>query len=223
MKNQIGILLVLLVTLAGRAQVTNLTVNTAVGTTVPDGSLVGLASSANVSGMSGSITNVTVNLNITGGFNGDLYCYLLSPQNTMIVLLNRVGLNSTNPFSYDDAGMNITLSAAGLNNIHNYQDYAGYSTLINNGSVWAPDQRDVDPQTNVLSAFDTPSGNNFNALNGSDPNGAWTLFIADVSGGGTSTLVSWGLTVVTVPEPQTWALLGGGLAAFSWLIRGRRR
>lgn len=223
MKNQIGILLVSLVALTGSAQVTNLTVNTSVGTSVPDGSLVGLSSSANVSGMSGGITNVTVSLNITGGFNGDLYCYLLSPQNSMIVLLNRVGLSSSSPISYDDAGMNITLSAAGLYNIHNYQDYAGYSTLINNGSVWAPDRRDIDPQS-VASSFDAaPNGNNFDALNGSDPNGAWTLFIADVSGGGTSTLVSWGLTVVTVPEPQTWALLGGGLAAFGWLRLRRQR
>jgi hypothetical protein len=40
--------------------------------------------------------------------------------------------------------------------------------------------------------------------------GNWTLFIADLSAGGQSTLVSWGLTIVTVPEPQAWMMIGGG-------------
>jgi hypothetical protein len=37
-----------------------------------------------------------------------------------------------------------------------------------------------------------------------------------------SSLVSWGLTVVTVSEPQTWTILGGGLAA-GWLLIRRRK
>ncbi len=47
-------------------------------------------------------------------------------------------------------------------------------------------------------------------------------FNGDLSGGGQSTLVSWGLTVVTVPEPQTWTILGGGLTGF-WLLARKRR
>jgi hypothetical protein len=40
----------------------------------------------------------------------------------------------------------------------------------------------------------------------------WTLFVADLSGGDTHTLSSWGLTLtgVPVPEPGTAALLPGG-------------
>jgi subtilisin-like proprotein convertase family protein len=53
------------------------------------------------------------------------------------------------------------------------------------------------------------------------PNGQWTLFIADLSAGGTSTLVSWGLTVVTVPEPQTWAMVAGGLGMLALRRRAR--
>ena len=212
----------LLAALAGRAQVTNLTVNTTVNTNIPDGSAVGVTSSANVSGMFGHITNVTVTLDITGGFNGDLYCYLLAPNSSMIVLLNRVGMGSSNPFGYSNAGFNITLAAAGYN-IH---DYNNNSPSFSSGRLigtWAPDRRIIDPDS-IASPFDAaPTGNNFDSLNGLNPNGEWTLFIADLSGDNQSTLVSWGLTVVTVPEPQTWALLGGGLVALGWTLRNRRR
>ena len=53
------------------------------------------------------------------------------------------------------------------------------------------------------------------SFNGLDPNGTWTLFIADVSGGDQSTLVSWELDITAVPEPVTVALgIFGGLFAF---------
>ena len=45
-----------------------------------------------------------------------------------------------------------------------------------------------------------------NAFNSLDPNGTWTLFIADLSSGDTSTLVSWELDITAIPEPAHWAL-----------------
>ena len=42
--------------------------------------------------------------------------------------------------------------------------------------------------------------------NGLNPNGTWTLFIADLSSGGQSTLVSWELDIAAVPEPVNVAL-----------------
>ena len=44
---------------------------------VPDGNPTGLALATNLSGMTDFIANVTVSLNISGGFNGDLYAYTL--------------------------------------------------------------------------------------------------------------------------------------------------
>jgi hypothetical protein len=48
------------------------------------------------------------------------------------------------------------------------------------------------------------------------------LFIADLSGGGVSTVQSWGLQmdIVAVPEVETWvaAALAGAFGAF-WLNR----
>jgi subtilisin-like proprotein convertase family protein len=199
-----------------------LTVSASVNRVIPDANVTGISSSLNVSGMYADISDLSVSLNITGGFNGDLYAYLLSPDNSMVVLLNRVGLGTSNPFGYSDAGFNISLSAAGYN-VHDYQNYGpSFSGGQLTGS-WAPDRRTIDPQS-AASAFDAaPTGNNFNAYFGANPNGMWTLFVADVSGGNQSELVSWGLTIATVPEPQTWTLLGGGLTALWWLKRKRRK
>jgi subtilisin-like proprotein convertase family protein len=222
MKKQIGILMLVLLTFVSRAQLTNLTVTANPNVAIPDGNQVGYVSTVTVGGMFGVVTSISVNLNITGGFNGDLYAYLVSPQSSMVVLLNRVGISSANSFGYSDAGFNITLTAAG-SNIHNYQ--SGSYTLSGGQltGTWGADQRIVDPQ-GAPSSFDaSPTGNNLNVYNGTDPNGVWTLFISDLSSGYQSTLVTWGLTVATVPEPQTWTLLGGGLAALWFTVRNRRK
>lgn len=214
--------MLLLVTLTSRADLTNLTATASPGALVPDANPVGLTSTINISGMSGYITNLTVNLDITGGFNGDLYAYLLAPDGSMVVLLNRVGMGTNNVFGYSDAGFNISLTSAATNNIHDYQS-GSYG--ISNGQLtnsWAADSRMVDPMS-APSVFDlAPTGYTLANLTGLYPNGDWTLFIADLSSGGQSTFVSWGLTIVTVPEPQTWTLLGGSLVGL-WMMTRRQR
>jgi subtilisin-like proprotein convertase family protein len=54
------------------------------------------------------------------------------------------------------------------------------------------------------------------------PNGTWTFFLADLSGGGITTVQNWGLQmdIVAVPEVDTWiaAALAGAFGAF-WLNR----
>jgi len=224
MKKQIGILTLALGTLASYAQgTTNLT--DTVNASIPVNNYVPAPFQLTVSGLSGSIDSFSVNLDITGGNNGDLYAYLLSPDSTMIVLLNRVGLGSSNLIGYGDAGFDITLTAAG----YNVHDYQSYSPIFSGGQLtgtWAPDQRTVDPYLySNASDFDAvPTGNNFNAYYGANPNGIWTLNIANgVNSANQSTLVSWGMTITTVPEPQTWTLLGSGLTALWCLKRSRRK
>jgi subtilisin-like proprotein convertase family protein len=184
---------------------------------IPQADPSGVAEYFNVTGLGGLVTNVQVNLDITGGFNGTLYAYLAGPQGQLAVLLNRVGVTGSNPVGYGDAGFDITLDGQAVNNIHSYG--SGYSV---NGmgqvtGTWAADGRNIDPQS-PGSAFDSalPSAN-LGLFDGTEGNGMWTLFIADmVPGGGTATLNSVELIIMTVPEPQTWAMLGGGLALV-WL------
>jgi subtilisin-like proprotein convertase family protein len=206
-----------------QGQVATNTSFTSVGLAIPDGNPTGLASSTNFSGIIGTIASVTVNLNITGGFNGDLYAYLAGPVGGFAVLLNRTGLTGSNPFGYSDTGFNVTLSDSAAANIHNYQ----LSSPTFNGSgqltgSWVPDGRNIDPQS-AGSVFDaTAPSADLSSFNGAAANGAWTLFVADLSAGGQSTLVSWGLTVVTVPEPQTWFLVASGVGVLLALNRRRK-
>ena len=62
------------------------------------------------------------------------------------------------------------------------------------------------------------------AFNSADPNGTWTLFLADLSGGDQSSLVSWGLNISVVPEPVTYALgIFGGVLGLTVLGRRMRK
>ena len=189
-------------------------------TAIPDGNPVGISSSTSISVQSASyISSIHVNLDITGGFNGDLYAYLAGPTGQFAVLLNRVGVTAGDAFGYSDAGFNITFDQSGPN-IHNYQ--GGSYTLVGGQltGTWAPDGRNINPAS-APGLFDSAStGADLGQFINIDPNGAWTLFLADMSGGGQSTLNSWGLTIVTVPEPQTWAMLAGGAGM---LLMFRRR
>jgi hypothetical protein len=73
---------------------------------------------------------------------------------------------------------------------------------------WTADGREV----HQLSVLDTDSRTALlDSFLGSDPSGSWTLFLADVDGGGPqATLVDWSL-IVMVPEPATSGLIAVGL------------
>lgn len=170
------------------------------GGIVPDGTLDGLSDTRSLSGVGGPIDNLQVTLNFSGGYNGDLYVYLLHGSQ-MVVLLNRPGVSSSDPFGYTDGGMNITLAAtAAQGSIHNYG-----GGFIPTGTYTA-DGRAIDP-LGAASTFDAAGTQSLADFNGADANGTWTLYIADVVGSGNpSTLTSWSLEITAVPEPTTVAL-----------------
>src|ERR1700744_578806 len=130
---------------AAFAQTTN-TQTFTVNQLIPDGSSSGLVSAQNLN-FSGqqlfSISDLQVTLNISGGFNGDYYAYLVH-NGTLVTLLNHVGRTATDSAGYADSGLNITLSPDSANDIHNYE------TVFNpvGGTLtgtWEADGRTTDP------------------------------------------------------------------------------
>ncbi len=190
------------------------------GATIPDGNPVGWMGQFNVTGASGQVSGVQVTLDITGGYNGDLYAYLVSPQGQRAVLLNRPGISGTNPFGYGDSGLAVTFDMAAAKDVHSY----GLSFALNsNGQVtgtWAADGRDIDPQSDGHTFDSAPTTGGLNLLSGlagADMNGAWTLFLADCAvGGGAATLQAVGMQISTVPEPSIALQLVGSI--FAWRL-----
>jgi subtilisin-like proprotein convertase family protein len=208
----IGLAAALISATASTFAVTPITYNWAGSQIIPDNNASGVAFSFNISaGEPLVITNVTVDLNIAGGWNGDLYAYL-SHGSGFSVLLNRIGSTATNSGGSGVSGMNIELSDSFLTDIH---------TALNNPLTgnFAPDGRNVSP----LTARDTdPRTALLNSFNGLDPNGAWTVFFADVSPLSTSTIQNWTVNIgVAVPEPGSLSLVA--MAAALGIIRRARQ
>jgi len=155
-----------------------------------DGNPAGVWNSISVSGLSSSLSSISVTLSVSGGNNSGLYAYL-TYNGALAVLLNRPGVTSTTPFGDTSAGLTQTLTGTAL--------YSSVSPLSSYTSF-------TTPGTSTLLSDASLFG-------GMDPNGTWTLFFADVSpGGGNATLNGWSLDISAVPEPVNAAMAAFGLA-----------
>jgi subtilisin-like proprotein convertase family protein len=211
---------------SGAATVTN-TFTFGEGGSIPDNDPNGFLSvgTVNLSTIP-AVQEVRVGLNISGSFNGDLYAYLQKGNEGFAVLLNRVGVGSTSPFGYGDAGFSVVLADNAANgDIHSYRTLTGPLESPLTG-IWQPDGRTVSPNSAPLIFEDAPRSAMLGSFIDADPSGQWSLFIRDASPGITSTLNSWSLqfvnTVVPVPEPGTVALIGLGAVALVFGARRRR-
>jgi subtilisin-like proprotein convertase family protein len=198
MKNRIALCALIalqLVSSAGAAVLVN--ADWTVDLAIPEGDPVGVTSSQTFQSLADDpIADVAVDLNISGGYNGGLFAYLVLQDangNTATeILLNQIGTSPSDPFGSAGAGFNVTLTDSGTVNgdIHE-------ATGIPTGT-WQPDSSTTLDQT----------------FGGLSANGTWTLFVADLQGGGgTSTLNSWGLLVSSssVPEPADFGIWSAGL------------
>jgi len=180
------------------------------GGIVPDNDLNGWQDTRTISGFGygnglWQITDLNVTINITGGFNGDLYGTLVHDSG-FVVLLNHVGSTLGNPAGYSNPGLNIVFDQSAVTDVHAYGNVAGVVS-----GTYQPDGT-VSP-ANSLSSF-----------NGLDPNGSWTLFLNDTSFGDESQVLGWGLEITAVPEPVTVALgVFGTLGTGAWAVRLARR
>jgi len=181
-------------------------------TLIPDNSSAGYTFSAPAGGgawdsnpTGGNIDSVDVSLNLSGGYNGDLYGYLVytvGGNSTTAILLNRVGRSGANDAGSSIAGMNVTLSGTTGSDIH--------TAIGPLSGTYLADGRTASP-TGDFTGVTPTAGAGLDAFNSSSlaAGGTWTLFLADLSAGDQSQLLSWGLgvNVSVVPEPVTWALL----------------
>ena len=165
---------------------------------VPDNDLNGWQDTRTISDFSSGsqILDLNVTLNLSGGFNGDLFGTLVHDSG-FVVLLNRVGSSVINPAGFSNPGMNVVLDQSASENIH-------LVAVPVTGGSYQPDNT-WSPATSLTT------------FNGLDPNGSWTLFLQDVSFGNQSQVLGWGLEISAVPEPVTMALgtfgvLFGGIA-----------
>lgn len=187
---------------------------------IPDGQAAGVSDVESITSGVSQIGSVMVSLNIAGDFNGDLYCYL-EHDNAFSVLLNRVGRTTGSAFGYADSGFSIILMDTATNgNIHNYQGVVTPAAGTPLTGIWQPDGRTTSPASVLATDPSTAGLSVFDNLNAS---GSWTLFLADLSPGGTSKLVSWQIDFNTVPEPSILGLTITGLAVVTGFARTSKR
>ena len=173
---------------------------------VPDGNASGMSDVRVISSSIGELSRVRVKLKIAGEFNGDLYGYLrqITPDATnFCVLLNRPGRTASDPFGYDDMGVDVTFDDAAPNgDLHLYRNVVAPAFGSPLTGIWQPDGRNVLP----LSVTETsPRTTALNSFAGNPGSGEWTLFLADIESGGTNMLVSWSVELSgTTTPPLTW-------------------
>lgn len=175
---------------------------------IPDGNPTGWSATATVTDPMWSIEDVNVTINMSGGYNGDIYAYL-SYGGVLVPLLNRVGkgLDSEPQYSFG-------FSTSGFGSI-TLDDQATANGSIH--SVASPvSGQSYQPDTYF-------GGNTLSAFKNMNPNGTWTIFFADMSSGETSQLQGWSLDITAVPEPVNVALgIFAGVFAVVALARNRR-
>jgi len=155
------------------------------GVTIPVGNPVGIVAAGAFTGATTgeAVLGITVGLNISGGYNGNLYAYLVAPNGTVVTLMNLPGM-SVDGFGAESSGMNLALSDAGATSIQNVT--GGYGTTLT--GTYQADQ--------TLGTFDNSAAN-----------GTWDIYFADLgSGGGSPVLNSFTLGIAVVPEPVKPAL-----------------
>jgi subtilisin-like proprotein convertase family protein len=176
---------------------------------IPDNDLSGVAFALDFAATGLHITDISVSIVISGGWNGDLYAYL-SHGSDYAVLLNRVGAVSNGADGYSTSGLNILLQPdsthPGIVDIHTVQNPATPPT------GYAADGR--------VDYADTSRPQTLDVFPNVDPNGGWTLYFADLSPGSVSMLNGWSLDITAVPEPVNVALsCFGGLFLLITLVR----
>ncbi len=176
---------------------------------IPDGGIGTFVQHTVANPLLKNIQQVTISLDISGTWSGDLYAYL-NMGGAHAVLLNRVGKTVVNPVGYGDHGFQVRFDDyAASGDIHQYRvTYSGALPLSSSGALlgnWAPDGRATDPDAVVDTDPRTATLSSFRGMNG---NGQWTLFLADLAPGSVHELTGWELSIRSgsMPAPPDLAI-----------------
>jgi len=146
---------------------------------IPDNSLTGANSSIGLGGSFNVVTPtsvVSVSLNITHTYDGDIDAYLVGPGNCGTLEL------TTDNGGTDENYTNTVLSTAGVTSITaGTAPFTG--VYLSEGTIAAPPV--ANNYTNIPAT----------AINGCPIDGSWTLWVFDDLGGDVGTLDSWSLSI----------------------------
>jgi len=161
--------------------------------TIPaGGSASPYPSTINVSGVSGNITNIQVSLlGLSHTWPDDVDMFLLGPGGQKVMLMSDAGGGYSSP----------------LNNVNLTFSDSASGTLPDDSQITSGTYRPTDYE--VGDTFSTPApagpyGTALSAFNGTNPNGAWQLFVQDDVGGDSGSIAGgWSLTIQSSSSSDT--------------------
>ncbi len=151
-------------------------------------------STINVTGLGGTVSNVTVTLrNLTHAWTRDIDVLLVAPNGQGVILLSDAGNGVA-------SGVILTLSDSAASSVP--------LTPLTTGTFRPADYSPVE--TFPVPALTGPFGTVLAVLNGQSPNGAWLLFVYDDGPNDLGNIADgWSLTLTTVSSPSEPPVISG--------------
>ncbi len=163
----------------------------------------GLTTSTIVVPLTGNLANpasLSINLDLTHTWIGDLTVEIETPTATKCALLKRIGATGATPDT--DCGDNSNFAIGNILSFNSTNvtpiDFAAGTTAYNiPGGSYAPTGADPTVYPNTASLCDLTT-----FLNGQPISGTWTLHVRDSGGGDTGTINGWSLVFTTLSNEE---------------------
>ena len=160
-------------------------------------------STITVSGLTGTISTITVELNgFSHGSPSDIEMLLVSPAGKKFVFFSDAG------GMHQVSGMNIAFADSAASLVPSFSLTAGAFKPTDYGglNLFASPAPVVAIYGDLAPTYGTDTF--FSQFYGADPNGIWNLYIVDDVSGASGTLTGgWALTITTVPPVATMTIL----------------
>ena len=167
-----------------------------------------------VSGAGSTLTGLSVTfLDLSHAYPDDIDVLLVGPGGQNVLLMS-------------DAGGFSPITSLTLTFSDTAASFLADNTVLSSGT-FKPTNYDA---MGMVDSFASPApnegpyGSALSVFNGTNPNGAWNLYVLDDTQGNAGSMAGgWSLTVTAVPEPSSFVLGVAALAALGGLAGRRRR